>query len=63
MVWFKAKVGVDVAETPVGTSVCALAIKQDGLSMIYGFARPSGGHVRIYTEIGPGRTVCIYLPR
>jgi signal transduction histidine kinase/CheY-like chemotaxis protein/PAS domain-containing protein len=34
-----------------------------GLSMIYGFARQSGGHVRIYTEIGLGTTVCIYLPR
>jgi CheY-like chemotaxis protein len=34
-----------------------------GLSMIYGFARQSGGHVRIYTEVGLGTTVCIYLPR
>ena len=34
-----------------------------GLSMIYGFARQSGGHVRIYSEIGEGTTVCIYLPR
>ena len=25
-----------------------------GLSMIYGFARQSGGHVRIYSELGPG---------
>lgn len=34
-----------------------------GLSMIYGFARQSGGHVRIYSEVGKGTTVCIYLPR
>ncbi len=34
-----------------------------GLSMIYGFARQSGGQVRIYTELGVGTTMCIYLPR
>ncbi len=34
-----------------------------GLSMIYGFARQSGGQVRIYSEPGEGTTVCIYLPR
>ena len=34
-----------------------------GLSMIYGFAKQSGGQVRIYSEIGLGTTVCIYLPR
>jgi len=34
-----------------------------GLSMIFGFARQSGGQVRIYTEIGLGTTMCIYLPR
>ena len=34
-----------------------------GLSMIYGFARQSGGQVRIYSEVGQGTTVCIYLPR
>ena len=34
-----------------------------GLSMIYGFAQQSGGQVRIYSEIGQGTTVCIYLPR
>ncbi len=34
-----------------------------GLSMIYGFVRQSGGQVRIYSEIGRGTTVCIYLPR
>ena len=34
-----------------------------GLSMIYGFARQSGGQVRIYSEPGQGATVCLYLPR
>ena len=34
-----------------------------GLSMIYGFAHQSGGQVRIYSEVGQGTTVCIYLPR
>ncbi|WP_443083791.1 ATP-binding protein [Verticiella alkaliphila] len=34
-----------------------------GLSMIYGFARQSGGQVHIYSELGKGTTVCIYLPR
>jgi PAS domain S-box-containing protein len=34
-----------------------------GLSMIYGFARQSGGQVRIYSELGHGTTMCLYLPR
>jgi PAS domain S-box-containing protein len=34
-----------------------------GLSMIYGFVRQSGGQVRIYSEVGQGTTVCLYLPR
>ena len=34
-----------------------------GLSMIYGFARQSNGQVRIYSELGIGTTICIYLPR
>jgi CheY-like chemotaxis protein len=34
-----------------------------GLSMIYGFAKQSGGHVKIYSEIDHGTTVRLYLPR
>ncbi len=34
-----------------------------GLSMVYGFARQSGGQVRLYSEVGQGTTVCLYLPR
>jgi PAS domain S-box-containing protein len=34
-----------------------------GLSMIYGFAKQSGGHAKIYSEIGHGTTVRLYLPR
>ncbi|MFM9922578.1 response regulator [Variovorax sp. H27-G14] len=34
-----------------------------GLSMIYGFAKQSGGQVRIYSEVGAGTSVSIYLPR
>jgi PAS domain S-box-containing protein len=34
-----------------------------GLSMIYGFAKQSGGQVRIYSEVGRGTMVCIYIPR
>ncbi|MCP3388403.1 PAS domain S-box protein [Bradyrhizobium sp. CCGB12] len=34
-----------------------------GLSMVYGFARQSDGHVSIYSETGLGTTVRIYLPR
>ena len=34
-----------------------------GLSMIYGFAKQSGGQVRIYSEVGQGSMVCLYLPR
>ncbi|MBV9777690.1 MAG: PAS domain S-box protein, partial [Acetobacteraceae bacterium] len=34
-----------------------------GLSMLYGFVKQSEGHVRIYSELGQGTTVRLYLPR
>nr|WP_159956617.1 ATP-binding protein [Pseudomonas sp. R76] len=34
-----------------------------GLSMIYGFARQSHGHVTIHSEVGTGTTVSLFLPR
>ncbi len=34
-----------------------------GLSQVYGFVRQTGGHVRIYSEIGQGTTVKVYLRR
>ncbi|MEA2778900.1 MAG: hypothetical protein QOK29_444, partial [Rhodospirillaceae bacterium] len=34
-----------------------------GLSMVYGFAKQSGGHLKIYSEVGFGTSVKLYLPR
>ncbi|MDP9095639.1 MAG: response regulator, partial [Pseudomonadota bacterium] len=34
-----------------------------GLSMVYGFARQSGGQVRIYSKVSYGTRMCLYLPR
>ena len=34
-----------------------------GLSMVYGFAKQSLGHIKIYTELGHGTSVKLYLPR
>jgi CheY-like chemotaxis protein len=70
-------VALSVTDTGVGMAADVLAKAFDpffttkplgagtglGLSMVYGFARQSGGQVRIYSEVGLGTTVHLYLPR
>jgi CheY-like chemotaxis protein len=68
---------VSVSDTGVGMSPEVLAKAVDpffttkptgegtglGLSVIYGFAKQSRGHLRLFSEPGEGTTVRLYLPR
>ena len=70
-------VAISVSDTGTGMTADVLARAFDpfyttkpagqgtglGLSMVYGFAKQSAGQVRIYSEVGEGTSVHLYLPR
>jgi signal transduction histidine kinase/CheY-like chemotaxis protein len=57
------KENVDKVFQPFFTTKAPEAGSGLGLSMIYGFVKQSGGHIKIYSELGHGTSVKIYLPR
>jgi PAS domain S-box-containing protein len=70
-------VSISVSDTGVGMAPDVLAKAFDpffttkdvgqgtglGLSQVYGFVKQSGGHVKIYSEVGAGTSIKLYLPR
>jgi PAS domain S-box-containing protein len=57
------KENIDKVFQPFFTTKAPEAGSGLGLSMIYGFVKQSGGHIKIYSELGHGTSVKIYLPR